>query len=210
MTRNVWILALALAGCDAEPLECGESTTEADGVCQGQPPPGVGTVDDVLDALPDCEPRAPDNRLDLETACADAVCLDSTVGTITREMGEAPVCVPYAAESSLLRCSWSNGARGVFVGLGAATPAAHETAWWLEIGEEFTGTTNQGLGTGMGFRCFDEGLGTASGITFVEQPDRHAIAAMSWSQADFTIYDTWGTDEPVYDGTVSILIFSAL
>ncbi len=151
------------------------------------------TVEDVLAALPPCEPGSTDGRIDLASGCVDGACPNMTFDEINAVLGETGDCYGFWYESSdgwaggSAFCDWADGISGSFSDDDAdGAPDPLSTTWSIGLDPPFSGGTGDGLGLDVSPSCFVEQLGTPDAVSFTYDAD-----SRSWL-ADYLFYEDAG------------------
>lgn len=209
MIARIALLALALTACGNagidDGLECGDWTTEVDGICVGDEPiePDPVTMESLLDAMEPCDaPETGDGRLDLDAGCADDVCAGGFVGTINAAMGEEARCIqPYPGVAEYLECTWSNGAVGGVYDLdGDGVPGEDALVLLVIVEDDFDGTTADGFGIGDRVSCLVDSLGAPDELSFVQTKQGWFATTADWYASGVSMADGLSASEEP-DGT---------
>lgn len=185
MWRGLWA-ALAVVSC-AEPLVCGEYTSELEGVCIGEVPrdyvePEDPSFTQALADLTPCDRLQDTEGLDLEARCAGPVCLGRDVGFVVDQAG-AGDC--YAVGSGF-RCTWDGVDVPVEDRNGDGEPDRdHVVDRFFLNGVRHA--SPEGLGVGASMSCFVETLGTPQIVGVVATDDGPRIGELYWDRLQLRV-----------------------
>jgi hypothetical protein len=197
---------ILLLSCVAQP-ECEAGWTEqADGTCWREvvtPWSGPAEVSDLLDALPACTFALPSDRLDLWGACADGICVGDTYDTVTAAFGE-PTCTSdevFGYGYLVSWCAWPNGLEAWIDDKDEdGAPDGDAPLGSLYLRAPYSGTTEEGLGRGVGFSCFVDVYGDPDWLGVSHDGTEWRISSLSFSFAEVGV--SWSETEYAWDGTV--------
>ncbi|MFN7143576.1 MAG: hypothetical protein ACK4YP_07375 [Myxococcota bacterium] len=174
---------------------------------EAEPP----TVEDLLLALPACEPTVTDGRVDLYAGCADGICSGMTYDQIVTEAGEPDDCYTFwytydGHTGGSLNCAWA-GVDADFDDTdhdGVADVGS--STYGVGLTGSHDGGTTTGLGIGATFACFVDELGYPDSVRFEALDKDWLVTSMSWSEHSvyaYDYYDARGGFEP--DGVVDTM-----
>lgn len=204
--QGVSMLTMALLlGCGNEVADCRVGfEAEDDGLCYeladtdldtDAEEPADPTVEDLLAALPACDPGATDGRIDVQSGCADGACAGMTLPEVEDALGEEGYCQSIAVDFdsfayAYVSCSWSVGIGASFDdddGDGLADPTAETFAIYVDL--PYEGGTADGLGLGANAACFVDALGAPGSVRFALDGGEWLATSLSWSEIG--VYDDY-------------------
>lgn len=210
----IWLLA-----CTVQPEACDPGLTRGeDGDCHTEDaatdtaPDDTDTedtgapasIEDVLDALPACEPASDDGRLDLDAGCADGICSYMTYEEIVAGTGDEGDCDSYYYRSGSYEFG---GVSCAFDGVSVSfddedvdgIPDEGSYTYGVSVDAPFDGGTVDGLGIDASMSCFVEALGYPDSVSFAVSGRDWGIRSASWSDHGvyaYDYYDARGNYEP--------------
>ncbi|MCB9689610.1 MAG: hypothetical protein H6738_11260 [Alphaproteobacteria bacterium] len=153
---------------------------------------------DAIEATPPCILDKPDGRLDLETGCADGICVGDTYERMAALLGEGE-CVADASFPTALYCTFDPGLQGLFADEDEdGIPDEEAETPWLRLLSRWPYATADGLGMGTSARCWTEILGTPSSAWFTDRAGSLALDGMVWDRYGLEVHD-WQDDDGLID-----------
>lgn len=213
------MLFITLLACQT-PADCAAGfTLDDDGMCYGTGPEDTDppaaeppTIENVLEALPACEPVTGSGQLDFITGCADGACPGMTYSEIVTALGDDGVCSGQYLEFdeftlNSASCDWDNGVSTTFADEDRdGVPDEFDTAFSIYVMSTFEGTTEHGLGIGVQTSCFIDELGVPDTVGFTLVDKDWLLSGASWGAGGVSLsdsYNTGGSFEP--DGLADTL-----
>lgn len=142
---------------------------------------------DPLAALTPCTPVEPGDRLDLESQCADGVCLGDTLEEADAAYGEASFCLTIGEQ---LVCFWGDGVLGNVADEDLdGVPDEGARVWLLQVLDPWDGADASGLALGLGIGCFVDALGTPDSLAFTGVDGTLVASAATWNAWYLSITD---------------------
>lgn len=199
----LWLLACTVAAPDTGSATAG---SDAEDSADDDPAPEDSALADPLDALADCSPESPGDRLDVDAACFDGVCLGQTLEAADDAFGRPSTCLPFG---SAALCFWGDGILGSLTDSdGDGTPDSGARIYVLSALDPWDGADPAGLALGLGLGCFVDTLGTPSTLLFSEVEGALVPSAATWTSLHLTVTDQQDRDYAfVPDGRVESIAF---
>lgn len=205
-----------LFACAPDPACADGFTLRDDGMCYAAddggdaPAPDTEppTVEDLLAALPACEPTVADGTVDLYAACADGICTGMSYDQVVAVAGEPDDCYSFwytfdAYTGGSLNCEWA-GVDADFDDLdqdGAADVGS--ATYGVSLTDTHEGGTDTGVGIGANFGCLVDELGDPTDVRFAAVGKDWLVSGMNWDEHGVYAYDNYdarGDYEP--DGRI--------